>query len=486
MNRYVDTTAQSFDIAIVGAGPAGLLAAAALAANSRKQILLLDKGNDIDVREHHPGSREWVEGVGGAGLFSDGKLCLSLDVGGHLRESLDEDEKTRLLEVLETLFRRALAQIDASDVPLIQDRGSAPDIDGLAVTTYPIMHIGTDRGTQLIRVLVDAVKRLGVVVRSNCELLSIERTSRNGWRLRTKGTLGGEEQIGAGSVILAMGKVGSQRQADICERHGAKLVTVPMYMGARFECDAAAVRHLFGDGRDLKWKIHFPDGTKIKTHCATIDGEIATLRYGGLPLAGGHGYSDRASGRSGFAILWDGIRREDNFECALSLMRRISDLTGGALLAQRVLDFRDNRVSTVNEIRSCRPSLAEWGVGNLREFLPEAFTNRLISFLTTLEQSVPDLYEANAILVAPAIEWWMRRVAADPRTMRTEDGIYVCGDGSGWSQGIIHAAATGILAAEDLLGTKVAPQRFADSVFVGRAAQIRSDKLSAMGRPVDR
>lgn len=34
-------------------------------------------------------------------------------------------------------------------------------------------------------------------------------------------------------------------------------------------------------------------------------------------------------------------------------------------------------------------------------------------------------------------------------------GLFVCGDGSGWSQGIVHAAATGLLAAEGITGAAV-------------------------------
>ena len=34
-------------------------------------------------------------------------------------------------------------------------------------------------------------------------------------------------------------------------------------------------------------------------------------------------------------------------------------------------------------------------------------------------------------------------------------GVYSCGDGSGWGQGIVHSAATGLLAAEGITGVEI-------------------------------
>ena len=59
-----------YDVIIVGSGPAGLFAAYELS-KTNKKILVIAKGKDINKRDNI------LSGVGGAGLYSDGKLNLS-------------------------------------------------------------------------------------------------------------------------------------------------------------------------------------------------------------------------------------------------------------------------------------------------------------------------------------------------------------------------------------------------------------------------
>jgi uncharacterized protein len=455
----VSAVPEHFDLVIVGAGPAGLVTAAMIAITTQKRVLVIDKGDDIERREAHE-PREWVEGIGGAGLYSDGKLCMSLDVGGHLREELPPAEKSRLLLILDELFRWAVGG-PASLKHFIAPISEITDAQGVTLTRYPVLHIGTDRGADVIRQIVGLLQSRGVVMRSRCELLNVKRELGSGWEL----TLSRESSIHsvqADALVLAMGKVGSQRQAEICEQQGAILTSVPMYLGVRLECDSETLRTFFADSLDPKIKLAFPDGTRMKTHCATLEGEIAPLHYEGLPLAGGHGYTDRRTRRGGFAILWDGIRTKSSFDYAKSLMTLICKRTGGKLLVQRLDDFLNGQASSAQSVSQAHPSVWQWMAGDIAEFYPEAFTGKLREFVSLIKRRVPDLDISNALLFAPAIEWWMRRVKADARTMQSAAGIYVCGDGSGWSQGIVHAAATGIIAAEDLIGRKVSVSQLSD------------------------
>ena len=95
-----------YDVIIVGAGPAGIFTALELSSHAKLDILMLEKGPDIE-RRHCP-SRELGRGCahcnpcmllcgwGGAGAFSDGKLTLSPVVGGHLAKLLGDEAASAL------------------------------------------------------------------------------------------------------------------------------------------------------------------------------------------------------------------------------------------------------------------------------------------------------------------------------------------------------------------------------------------------------
>ena len=61
-----------YDVIIIGAGPAGL-AAGLLLEKEKVQYVILEKGKDL-LRRNVRNPEDVASGIGGSGLFSDGKL----------------------------------------------------------------------------------------------------------------------------------------------------------------------------------------------------------------------------------------------------------------------------------------------------------------------------------------------------------------------------------------------------------------------------
>ena len=94
----------SYEVVIIGAGPAGLFAALKLVDSGAGRVLLVEQGPALEERRRdQPGGL--LCGWGGAGAFSDGKLILSPEVGGFLSELLPLKELTALIREVDGIYQ---------------------------------------------------------------------------------------------------------------------------------------------------------------------------------------------------------------------------------------------------------------------------------------------------------------------------------------------------------------------------------------------
>jgi uncharacterized FAD-dependent dehydrogenase len=146
--------ARIYDVAIVGAGPAGIFASLELC-NAGLNVLLLDKGGEIDTRVCPVQNRSGccalcslchlVSGFGGAGAFSDGKLTLSTQVGGRLKELVGFDQARALIDYVDSIYLKFGAPpkvygIGGNTAELEREAASA----GLTLTAVKLRHLGTE------------------------------------------------------------------------------------------------------------------------------------------------------------------------------------------------------------------------------------------------------------------------------------------------------------------------------------------------------
>lgn len=89
--------------------------------------------------------------------------------------------------------------------------------------------------------------------------------------------------------------------------------------------------------------------------------------------------------------------------------------------------------------------------GDIAMAMPHRVVVDIIEGLEALDQVMPGIASDSTLLYAPEIKLYALRLEMDKHMKTPINGLYAAGDGAGVSRGIVGAAATGIIAARDIL-----------------------------------
>jgi len=460
----------SAEITIVGAGPGGLFAATEIVERVGKKVrlLIIDKGKSPATRKcealiNNSCKRcktcELHSGGGGAGLFSDGKLVYDVYSGGYLREIIPpnrkEDIEKRVKQIVETFTLKYLYKnpfIPKNINNCFQKRK-------LNFKSYPVIHIGSNNLKYFTQQLISYLQKRNVKFFFNTEVKDFQYDPSSGQWIIKIVSKGKRRIIESKYLISSVGKEGNFWFTTLIEKLGGKVEDNNTYIGVRIEINDSTAKKFYRLSFDPKFYFEDRD-IKIKTHCFCRHGQVLLLKYFDLPLAAGHTpyleideqHTPEKFPNSNFAILYRN-KRICTKEKTLEVMKRVNEVTCGKLLLQRLGDFIKNIPTTQKKIRtnSILPSTSHVVLGQiLDDFLP-GFREIFISFLERLNPCFPGILNPDNLLYFPAIEWWMRKVEVN-KNMEVINlpNLYAIGDGSGWTQGIVQSAATGIIAGRDI------------------------------------
>jgi hypothetical protein len=454
----------TYDVIIVGGGPAGLFAAGYLMEHARLKVLLIEKGKDPLKRKcpnHHLQKCAGCDpcnilsGIGGAGLYSDGKLNFIPRLGKtDLTQFMPLSEAQALIDETEAVFTRF--NMDGPVYPTDMDAARQIRKDarrfGIDLMLIRQKHLGSDNLPGYIAAMAHHIRAKGLAVKVNETVTDI--LEQDG---QVIGVVTDKATYKAPHVILAPGRVGANWMATVAQKHGINLSQRGIEVGVRVEVHNDIMDDLCNIIYDPTFFIQthtYDDQTR--TFCTNQGGFISLENYRDFVCVNGHAYSGKKSENTNFAFLSKVILTEpvtDNQSYGESIGRLATIIGGGKPILQRFGDLKRGRRSTWHRIRKgyIEPTMTHVVCGDIAMALPERILSNIIEGLEILNQVVPGVSNDETLLYAPEIKFFATQVETSNHLETKINGLYVAGDGPGVAGNIVSAAATGLIPAKHII-----------------------------------
>jgi len=464
---------KTYDVIIIGAGPAGIFAAYELVnENPQLKILLLDKGREINQRKcpiPKTGSCMNCQPCGimygwaGAGAFSDGKLSLSPDVGGHLAEYIGYEETNELIHYADQIYRHygAPEKVHGLNTKSVEDIAYKASRYSLLLIPCPVRHMGTEKTIQVLEnIYVDLVEGQKITFRPLTAVVDIIVKDDAVKGVVIEDRNGTREEIEAAKVIAAPGRGGAEWLTNQARKLNLKTINNAVDIGVRVETPNSVMDHLTKELYEAKF-IYFSDTfeNKVRTFCMNPGGVVSEENYeGGVSLVNGHSFHDPKlkTQNTNFALLVSSTFTEP-FDQPIEYGKYIAKcgnmLAGGGVMIQRLEDLLKGRRSDKSRLAKSTtiPTLKSAVPGDLSFVLPQRFLTSILEALRALDNIAPGLFSKATLLYGVEAKFYSSKIEVDNNLETRIKGLYAIGDGAGITRGLMQASVSGIVAAKNIL-----------------------------------
>ena len=467
----------NYDVVVVGAGPAGIMACYELYLKQPElNVLLIDKGQDVMkrhcpikekkikscpiIRNNEPGclpACSITAGFGGAGAYSDGKFNITSEFGGWLTDYLSTNEVEDVINYVDNLYLKHGATREITDpttdkVKEIEHRGYAV---GLKLLRAKVRHLGTEENLRIMTEMSTELKEhIDMAFRTAVKEVLVEDGHAVGVVLEN------DEVIKAKKIVLAPGRDVSAWLTKVLKQHGLELYNNQVDIGVRVETSNIVMEEINSNLYEGKFVYNTSVGTKVRTFCSNPSGHVVIENHSGTMLANGHAYHDPKLGskNTNFALLVSHTFSEpfnEPNEFAHEVSRLANKLSNGSVMVQRYGDIKKGRRTTYKRLKEgyTEPTLAEAVPGDLGLVLPYNTMKSIIEMIEALDNVTPGIANEHTLLYGVEAKFYSARPKVREGFECEIDDLYVAGDGAGLTRGLAQAGANGIIVARHIIGT---------------------------------
>jgi uncharacterized FAD-dependent dehydrogenase len=392
-------------------------------------------------------------GWGGAGAYSDGKLTLTPEFGGRLKDYLSEQDLSSFIEYVDSLYLSfgAGGSVHGEDNAALARLKRKAAGYNLELIPARIRHIGTDLCKEVLRNVREYL---------NGKIDVLFDTAVSGIN-NTNGSVSGVttadgKSYSAKQVIVAVGREGSSWLSGEAKRIGLSLQKNPVDIGVRVELPASIMKDITDiayEGKFIYSSRRFRD--RVRTFCMNPYGEVVKEYSEGIYSVNGHSYKNQKTENTNFALLVSTDFTEP-FDDPISYGRYIAglaNLLGGGVIVQRLGDLKMGRRSTTGRIRegSVRPTLEDATPGDLSFVLPYRHLHNITEILEALDNVAPGVNSGDTLLYGVEVKFYSMKLKLTTALETEVTDLFAVGDGAGVTRGLIQASISGVVAAREVL-----------------------------------
>ncbi len=455
---------KNYDIIIIGGGIGGLMCAyRLLESKPGVRIAVIEKGHPLEKRVCPVVSHKTkscikcekcaiMEGMAGAGAFSDGKYVISTQYGGWLTDFIPDktvidyiEQADRILVSFGAVTERYQPNNDLKKLCLRYD---------LHMLQAQLKHLGTDKNFDTMKKLIEYIAERCDVM-ADTEVTDIDREKKTVYCSSARG----EEVFSADRIVIAVGRAGSKFFSGWCRKNGIPLENNQVDVGVRVELPSLV-------WEDFSKKIYEPKiyyrskayGDKTRMFCFNERGHVVTENTDGILTVNGHSYrdEDKKTQNSNFALLTT-MKFTKPFNDPIDYARHVARLSnlisGGGVLVQRLGDLKLGRRTDERRLAASttRPTLEGAVPGDLSLCMPKRQLDNIIETLDALDNVAPGTANYDTLLYGIECKYYSARPECEDFELKGCDGIYAVGDGAGFTRSLSQAAANGLYVADKLV-----------------------------------